>query len=81
VDVGGEIAILPLSDGRGHDAERIQVIALIEGHRFGFGDALRSKTRRAQINEALCKVLCHNICCLISAMHELNLKPKFYEAA
>jgi transposase/predicted nucleic acid-binding Zn finger protein len=46
-----------------------------------FGDALRSKTRRAQINEALCKVLCHNICCLISAMHELNLKPKFYEAA
>ncbi|HEX8844321.1 MAG TPA: transposase [Pyrinomonadaceae bacterium] len=46
-----------------------------------FGDALRSKTRRAQINEALCKVLCHNICCLISAMHELNLKPKFYAAA
>jgi len=46
-----------------------------------FGDALRSKTKRAQINEALCKVLCHNICCLIQAMHELNLKPKFYEAA
>jgi transposase len=46
-----------------------------------FGDKVRSKTRRAQINEALCKVLCHNICCLISAMHELNLKPKFYAAA
>ncbi len=46
-----------------------------------FGDRLRSKTRTAQINEALCKVLCHNICCLISAMHELNLKPKFYAAA
>ncbi|MGA9994902.1 MAG: transposase [Pyrinomonadaceae bacterium] len=30
-----------------------------------FGDALRSKTERAQINELLCKVLCHNICCLI----------------
>jgi transposase len=43
-----------------------------------FGDALRSKTERAQINEALCKILCHNICCLISAMYELNLKPKFY---
>jgi hypothetical protein len=26
---------------------------------------LRSKTKTAQINEALCKVLCHNICCLI----------------
>lgn len=46
-----------------------------------FGDRLRSKTRRAQINEALCKVLCHNIVVLISAMHELNLKPKFYAAA
>ena len=46
-----------------------------------FGDRLRSKTRTAQINEALCKVLCHNIVVLISAMHELNLKPKFYAAA
>jgi transposase len=43
-----------------------------------FGDALRSKTERAQINEALCKVLCHNICCLIQSMYELGLKPKFY---
>jgi transposase len=43
-----------------------------------FGDALRSKTKTAQINEALCKVLCHNICCLIQSMYELGLKPKFY---
>jgi len=43
-----------------------------------FGDALRSRTERAQINEALCKVLCHNICCLIQSMFELGLKPKFY---
>jgi transposase len=43
-----------------------------------FGDSLRSKTERAQINEALCKVLCHNLCCLIQSMYELGLKPKFY---
>jgi transposase len=43
-----------------------------------FGDAVRSKLERAQINEVLCKVLCHNICCLIQSMFELNLKPKFY---
>jgi transposase len=43
-----------------------------------FGDSLRSKTKTAQINEALCKVLCHNICCLIQSMYELGLKPKFY---
>jgi transposase len=30
-----------------------------------FGDRLRSKTRIAQVNEALCKVLAHNLCCLI----------------
>src|SRR6266478_6170974 len=32
-----------------------------------FGNHLRSKTKPAQINEALCKVLCHNICCLIQS--------------
>lgn len=46
-----------------------------------FGDVLQSKTRTAQINEALCKILCHNVCVLIQSMHELNLKPKFYQAA
>jgi transposase len=46
-----------------------------------FGDSLRSKTRTAQINEALCKILCHNICCLIQSMFELNLKPKFWSVA
>jgi len=50
-----------------------------------FGDSLRSKTKTAQsktktaqINEALCKVLCHNICCLIQSMFELNIKPEFW---
>jgi predicted nucleic acid-binding Zn finger protein len=44
-----------------------------------FGDDLRSKTERAQINESLCKILCHNICCLIQSMYELGLKPKFWK--
>ncbi len=45
-----------------------------------FGDSLRSRTKVAQINEALLKVLCHNICCLIQSMYELGLKPKFWKA-
>ena len=28
-------------------------------------------------NEALCKILCHNICCLIQAMHEFGVRPDF----
>lgn len=46
-----------------------------------FGDGLRSRTKTAQINEALCKVLCHNICCLIQSMFELNVKPEFWKDA
>jgi transposase len=42
-----------------------------------FGSALRSKSDTGQINEALCKVLCHNICVLIRAMHELGIEPSF----
>jgi len=43
-----------------------------------FGDSLRSRTKTAQINEALCKVLAHNICCLIQSMFELEIKPEFW---
>lgn len=43
-----------------------------------FGDSLRSKTKTAQLNEALCKILCHNLCCLIQSMFELNIKPEFW---
>jgi transposase len=39
-----------------------------------FGDSLRSKTKTAQINEVLCKILCHNICVLIHEMHELRIE-------
>lgn len=44
-----------------------------------FGERLRSKTHTAQVNEALCKILCHNICCLIQSMYELGVKPDFGE--
>ncbi len=42
-----------------------------------FGDSLRSKSDVGQINEALCKVLCHNLCVLVQAMHELGIEPAF----
>lgn len=40
-----------------------------------FGSRIRSKGATAQINEALCKVLCHNICVLIQSMFEFNIDP------
>jgi transposase len=42
-----------------------------------FGDSLRSKTEGASKNETLAKVLCHNICCVISAIYELGIAPEF----
>lgn len=45
-----------------------------------FGDSVRSRTDVAMRNEALCKVLCHNICCLIQEMHELGIEPEFWNS-
>ena len=45
-----------------------------------FTDLVRSKEKTAHINEVLLKVLCHNICVLISAMFELGIKPEFLDA-
>ena len=42
-----------------------------------FGQRLRSRTLTAQINEALCKVLCHNLCVVIQSVHELGIEAEF----
>ncbi|MBI4010476.1 MAG: transposase [Candidatus Aenigmarchaeota archaeon] len=42
-----------------------------------FGGSVRSKTWTAQINEVLCKIICHNLYCVIMEMHELGIKPDF----
>ncbi len=42
-----------------------------------FGQSVRSKTFTAQVNEILCKVLCHNLSCLVMAMHKLGIEPSF----
>lgn len=43
-----------------------------------FGERLRSKTFRAQVNEALCRVICHNISVVIQSMHKLGIAPTFW---
>jgi transposase len=43
-----------------------------------FGERLLSKTPTAQVNEVLCKFLCHNVCCLISSIYELGVEPTFW---
>jgi transposase len=44
-----------------------------------FGGFVRAKTPIAQVNEVLCKVLCHNLCVLIQSIYELGLEPTFWQ--
>lgn len=42
-----------------------------------FGEQIRSKVKAAQENEALLKVLCHNICVVIQSMYEFGIDADF----
>jgi len=50
------------------------VFSMIKGK---FGGSVRAKSPIAQVNEVLCKVICHNICVLIQSMYELGIEPVF----
>ena len=39
---------------------------------------MRSKTDTAMVNEVLCKLLAHNLCCLIQEEHELGIESVFW---
>jgi transposase len=43
-----------------------------------FRDHVRSRTDAAMVNEALCKLLCHNICCVIQSQCELGIEAVFW---
>ncbi len=58
----------------GHYHKRSNVETTFFMVKAKFGDMLRSKTRTAQTNELLLKILCHNVVVLNSAVNELGIK-------
>lgn len=60
-----------------HYHKRSNVEATFSAIKRVFGDTIRSRTPTAQINEVLLKVLCHNLRCLVHAIHELGVTPVF----
>jgi transposase len=64
-----------------HYHKRSNVETTFQMIKSKFGERLRSKTETAQVNKALCKVLCHNLCVVIQSMYELNVTPEFWSEA
>lgn len=60
-----------------HYHKRSNAEATVHMIKSKFGDSVRSKLWVAQVNEVLCKIICHNICVVIQEMHELGIKPDF----
>jgi transposase len=60
-----------------HYNKRNNVETVFSMIKANFGDYVRGRDERAQVNEALAKVLCHNLCVLIQSIYELGLEPKF----
>ena len=64
-----------------HYHKRSNVESVFQMIKSKFGEKLRSKNETAQINEALTKVLCHNLCVVIQSMYELDVVPEFWSEA
>jgi len=65
-------------DFLGHYHKRSNVESTFAMMKAKFGDSIRSKTDTAMKNEALAKVLCHNVVVLIHEMYELGIEPSFW---
>jgi transposase len=62
-----------------HYHKRSNVESVFSMVKRKFGDAVRSKTDTAMVNESLCKLLAHNLCVLIQEEHELGIDPLFWQ--
>ncbi len=58
--------------------KRSNVESSVQMIKSKFGDSVRSKKWTAQVNEVLCKVICHNIYCVIMEMQGLGIEADFY---
>jgi transposase len=62
-------------------AKRARVESTFSAVKRKFGQSVKSKTFTAQANEILCKILAHNLTCLVLAMRALGIEPSFLATA
>ena len=63
-----------------HYHKRSNVESTISMIKAKFRDHVRSKSDVAMVNEVLCKILCHNLCCLIQESYELGIAATFWQS-
>jgi transposase len=59
--------------------KRSNIESTISAVKRKFGDSVVSKTDAAMVNEVLCKLLCHNLTCLIQEQETLGIVPVFWK--
>jgi hypothetical protein len=62
-----------------HYHKRSNVESTFSAIKRKFGDSVMSKTDAAMRNEVLCKVLAHNLTCLIQEQETLGITPVFWK--
>jgi transposase len=62
-----------------HYHKRSNVESTFSAVKRKFGDSVRSKNDTAMVNEVLCKLLCHNLTCLIQEQETLGIVPVFWK--
>lgn len=61
-----------------HYHRRSNVESVFSSVKRKFGDSVMSRSDVGMVNEVLCKLLCHNLCCLIQEQEELGIVPIFW---
>jgi transposase len=62
-----------------HYHKRSNIESTISAVKRKFGAAVVSKTDAAMANEVLCKLLCHNLTCLVQEQEALGIVPNFWK--
>ena len=64
-------------DFMAHYHRRSNVETTFSMIKMKFGASVRSKSTTGQVNEVLCKILCHNIACVAHAAAEFGIDPSY----
>jgi hypothetical protein len=62
-----------------HYHQRSNVESVFSAVKRKFGDSVMSRSDVGMVNEVLCKLLCHNLTCLIQEQETLGIVPVFWK--